>query len=50
MEGTIDKELAKLWAWRPELIGKFPELEERARRPKSHLADAKGWKHDSSKL
>ncbi|EME80877.1 uncharacterized protein MYCFIDRAFT_46458 [Pseudocercospora fijiensis CIRAD86] len=47
MEGKLDQELSELWKWRPDRIGKFPELEERARRPKLHLKDAKGWKHDS---
>ena len=51
LEGRLDEELSELWKWRPDRIGKFPDQEERARRPKLHLKDAKGWKHDvTSKL
>ncbi len=46
LEGTLEDKYKELWRWRPDRIGKDPEAEERARRPKLELKDATGWKHE----
>lgn len=46
LEGTLRKNYKDLWRWRPDRIGKDPESEERASRPKLELKTAAGWKYD----
>jgi len=45
LEGTLEETYRGLWRWRPDRIGKDPESEERATRPKLELREASGWKH-----
>ena len=46
LEGSLVAEHKELWRWRPDRIGKDPESEAYAARPKLELREAQGWKHD----
>lgn len=47
LEGTLRENYKDLWRWRPDRIGRDPESEERASRPKLELKTAAGREHDN---